>query len=108
LTYGPDEAELATEIKKDAVLREHLIGGLSIKEMASLLLELSILITMDTGITHLGACFKIPTVCVYEDRNFDKCKGQWYPWKTRHINIKHSKMIKTENVDWSDIKAMIR
>ena len=107
LTYGPEETELIEEIKNDEILRESLIGGLSVREWASIIRELSVLFTMDTGATHIAAAFKVPTVCFFRDKTFTKCSQQWYPWKTRHINLKHSKIINYENLDWGEIRAMI-
>lgn len=108
LTYGPQDIGMAIHIKKDKILRSLLIGGVSIREWASLIKEFKFFITMDTGATHIASIFKIPTLCIYEDRHFDLCSSQWHPWKTPHFNLKRGQIKSLTGEHWKKMRTALK
>jgi ADP-heptose:LPS heptosyltransferase len=67
LVGGPTDTELATSIVEAFPSKQILnaCGGLSLQQSASIVSQASVLLTNDTGLMHIAACFKIPIVSVW-------------------------------------------
>lgn len=107
LTYGLQDIDIISQIKKDKNIRDLLIGALSIRQWASLISQFKLFITMDTGSTHIASAFGMPIVCVYDDKQFNLCSLQWSPWKCRHVNLKRSQLKRLNGSDWDTIKKLV-
>jgi len=58
----------------------NLVGKTTLKDVASILLESDLLISVDTGIMHLGAALGIPTIALF---------GPTAPWRCGPYGQKH-------------------
>ena len=65
-----------------------LIGNLNIREWAGIIGKLKLLVTMDTGATHIAAALKKPLVCIFRSKHYVLCSQMWAPWKNSFISIK--------------------
>ena len=61
--------------KDDGII--NLAGGNSIREVASIVKNLDLLITPDSGILHFGGHFKIPTIAIFGGSN-PSCRLKYY------------------------------
>ena len=67
LVGGPTDTELATSIVEAFPLKQILnaCGSFSLQQSASIVSQSSVLLTNDTGLMHIAACFKTPIVSVW-------------------------------------------
>ena len=67
LVGGPTDTELATSIVEAFPSKQILnaCGGFSLQQSASIVSQASVLLTNDTGLMHIAACFKTPIVSVW-------------------------------------------
>jgi len=78
---GPNEQNFADDIEKYLIKMgvqnfQNLSGKTSIKELISLIKDLDLFITGDSGPMHLAAALKIPTIAIFGPTN-DKETSQW-------------------------------
>ena len=67
LVGGPTDTELATSILEAFPSKEirNACGGFSLQQSASITSQASVLLTNDTGLMHIAACFKVPIVSIW-------------------------------------------
>ena len=67
LVGGPTDTELATSIMETFPSKQILnaCGGFSLQQSASIVSQASVLLTNDTGLMHIAACFKTQIVSVW-------------------------------------------
>lgn len=67
LIGGPTDTELATSILEAFPSKEirNACGGFSLQQSASITSQASVLLTNDTGLMHIAACFKVPIVSIW-------------------------------------------
>jgi heptosyltransferase-1 len=63
---GPGDAEAAARIAQEAGAElENLAGRTSIRQAAALIKHAALLIGVDTGLTHMGSAFRIPSIALF-------------------------------------------
>lgn len=67
----------------------NLVGQLSILELAAVLRNARLLISVDTGVVHLAAAVQTPCVSLYFRRDYPS--HQWYPWQVPHVVVSASR-----------------
>lgn len=92
ITYSRQEEFLAARLgsylqDEDKARRVLIAGDFDIKKWAALLSKCSVVITTDTGATHVAASQKVPVICLYSKKTFHLCSRQWHPWKVEHRNL---------------------
>ncbi len=65
LLGGPGDTEAATRIAAQAPGLINLAGGLKLDETVAVIADASLLIGVDTGLTHMGTALRIPTVALF-------------------------------------------
>lgn len=67
LVGGPTDTELATSILEAFPSKQikNACGGFSLQQSASIVSKASVLLTNDTGLMHIAACFKTPIVSTW-------------------------------------------
>ncbi|MCM5679455.1 glycosyltransferase family 9 protein [Schlegelella sp. S2-27] len=65
LLGGPSDAEAAARITAAAPGAVNLAGALKLDETAAAIARCSVLIGVDTGLTHMGTALKVPTVALF-------------------------------------------
>lgn len=86
VTYGRETARAAEE------LRAHLnrsnirwIGELPLLRWAAVMGRGSVVISVDTGATHIAAAMKIPVVVIFEREFYQLCSHEWSPWRVPSV-----------------------
>lgn len=65
LIWGPGERDRSLSIQNRCVGKVVLAPPLSLAELPGFLKNLSLLVTIDSGLKHLAACVRVPTVTVF-------------------------------------------
>ena len=67
LVGGPTDTELATSLVEAFPSKQikNACGGFSLQQSASIVSQASVLLTNDTGLMHIAACFKVPIVSIW-------------------------------------------
>ena len=85
---GPADTEeanlIARNLKKENILVT--AGKLTVIESAALLKQCSFLLSIDSGLMHIMAAFKKPTVAIFSTMNI---LGLWFPYGSEHEIIYH-------------------
>jgi len=80
LTYGADAREAAAAVARAAVA-DAVVGDLAFGEWAALFERSALVVTVDTGATHVASAVKTPTIVLFESRYFRLCSQEWSPWR---------------------------
>jgi len=88
VTFGPDTAERAQQIR-DRVPATNVtwLGNLPLLHWAAVMAQSSVVVTVDTGATHVAAALKVPVVVVFEREYFRLCSQEWSPWRVEHVML---------------------
>jgi heptosyltransferase-3 len=82
VTYGPDTRELAENISQTMPHKNVTwFGDLPLLRWAAVLKQSAVIITVDTGATHVAAALRRPVVVVFEREYFRLCSQEWGPWR---------------------------
>lgn len=86
LVGGPTDTELATSIVEAFPSKQitNACGGFSLQQSASIVSKASVLLTNDTGLMHIAACFKTPIVSVWGNTVPDL---GMYPYLPNHTEL---------------------
>ena len=80
VTYGIDAIEEAAALRAEHVA-DAVIGGLSFSEWAAAFEKSRVIVTVDTGATHLASAVRRPTVVLFEHRYFHLSSQEWSPYR---------------------------
>lgn len=85
ITYGNDVPDAAARLR-DAVCAPHVkwLGELPLLRWAATLGQCDVVITVDTGATHVASAMGVPVVAVFEREYYRLCSQEWAPWRVRH------------------------
>jgi ADP-heptose:LPS heptosyltransferase len=82
VTYGSDtEADAASVRERVKAANVSWLGNLSLLHWAAVLAQSSVIITVDTGATHVAAALDKPVVVLFEREYFRLCSQEWGPWR---------------------------
>jgi ADP-heptose:LPS heptosyltransferase len=79
VTYGVDAIEEAAAVRAAGVA-DALVGGLSFSQWAAVFEKSRIVVTVDTGATHVASATRRPTVVLFEHRYFHLNSQEWSPY----------------------------
>lgn len=80
VTYGTDAIEEAVALRAEGVA-DAVIGGLSFGQWAAVFEKSRVVVTVDTGATHLASAMRRPTVVLFEHRYFHLSSQEWSPYR---------------------------
>jgi ADP-heptose:LPS heptosyltransferase len=80
VTYGVDAIEEAAAIRA-ADVADALAGGLSFSQWAAVFEKSRLVVTVDTGATHVASATRRPTVVLFEHRYFHLNSQEWSPYR---------------------------
>jgi len=80
VTYGVDGLEQAAAIRSAGVA-DVVVGGLSFSQWAAVFEKSRLVVTVDTGATHVGSATRRPTVVLFEHRFFHLSSQEWSPYR---------------------------
>jgi len=87
VTLGPFEQTVRQELQRnvDAIVTDE---TMTVKEWAAVIDRCRLVITPDTGATHIASAMKTPVVLVLEQKYFCYFSQRWCPWETPNIIVK--------------------
>jgi len=80
VTYAP-ECERYVEAIAQARVADVLLGGLPFYRWAAVFARAAVVITVDTGATHVASAVRRPTVVAFEHRYFELNSQEWAPYR---------------------------
>ncbi|SRR5579872_692859 len=82
VTFGPDTREMAENISRTMPhANVTWFGDLALLRWAAVLKQSAVIVTVDTGATHVAAALRRPVVVVFEREYFRLCSQEWGPWR---------------------------
>ena len=78
-TYGVDALENVAAVRAAGVA-DALVGGLSFSQWAAVFEKSRLVVTVDTGATHVASATRRPTVVLFEHRYFHLSSQEWSPY----------------------------
>lgn len=86
VTYAP-ECEQYVKIIAESRLADVLLGGLPFYRWAAVLERARVVVTVDTGATHVASAVRRPTVVAFEHRYFRLNSQEWAPYGVPAVEI---------------------
>ncbi|MBI2252117.1 MAG: hypothetical protein HYU63_05170, partial [Armatimonadetes bacterium] len=108
ITYGKEEEKIGKNFIKNfssGIIDwgckdfEFWAGGLSFCKA---------LITMDSGASHLASALNIPTIDIFEERNFKINSKRWHPWDVKHFLLKRPDFNKNSKFKKEIVEALLK
>jgi heptosyltransferase-2 len=94
LTYGEMERSWARDLsQKLESPRVFAYFDAAFARWAAMVKCASVLVTMDTSASHLGAALGVPVVDVFPERHYMHCSERWYPWKVPYRLVKRKSLV---------------
>jgi ADP-heptose:LPS heptosyltransferase len=100
VTYGVDALEQAAAVRAAGVA-DTVAGGLSFYQWAAVFEKSRIVVTVDTGATHVASATRRPTVVVFEHRYFNLSSQEWSPYRVPSVCLR-----KPSNEDPAELAAL--
>jgi ADP-heptose:LPS heptosyltransferase len=87
VTYGNDALEQADAVRRAGVA-DAMAGGLSFGEWAAVFEKCRLVVTVDTGATHVASATRRPTVVLFEHRYFNLSSREWSPYRVPSVCLR--------------------
>lgn len=87
VTYG-DDARAEAFALREAGLADALAGGLGFAQWAAVFEKSRIVVTVDTGATHVASAVGRPTVVLFEHRYFHLSSQEWSPYRVPSVCLR--------------------
>jgi len=88
VTYGNETAQTATALRQNLQASNITwLGALPLLRWAAVLGQASVVITVDTGATHVAAALKVPVVVIFEREYYRLCSQEWSPWHVPSVSL---------------------
>ncbi|MGH7706515.1 MAG: glycosyltransferase family 9 protein [Vulcanimicrobiaceae bacterium] len=79
VTHGADVRDQAHRLAAER-LADRIVGDLPFAQWAAVFEKSRIVITVDTGATHVASAVRRPVVVLFEDRYYDLASREWAPY----------------------------
>lgn len=86
VTYAPECEQFIPAIA-DSRLADLLLGGLPFYRWAAVFERARVVVTVDTGATHVASALRRPTVVAFEHRYFRLNSQEWAPYGVPHVLV---------------------
>lgn len=86
-TYGIDAAAEAAALRASG-LADCVVGELSFAQWAATFEKSRLVVTVDTGATHVASATRRPTVVLFEHRYFHLSSQEWSPYRVRSVCLR--------------------
>jgi ADP-heptose:LPS heptosyltransferase len=87
VTYGVDALEQAGHVRAAGVA-DYIVGGLSFSQWAAVFEKSRVVVTVDTGATHVASAVRRPTVVLFEHRYFHLNSQEWSPYRVPSVCLR--------------------
>ncbi|MBV9102389.1 MAG: glycosyltransferase family 9 protein [Candidatus Eremiobacteraeota bacterium] len=85
--YGSDATDLAERVRIEGVA-DAVLGGLPFSRWAAVYEKCAVVVTVDTGATHLASATCRPTVVLFEHRYFNLNSQEWSPYNVPSVLLR--------------------
>lgn len=86
-TYGVESAEFAESVRQ-AGAADFVVGELPFPAWAASFEKSAVVVTVDTGATHVASATRRPTVVVFEHRYFNLSSQEWAPYRVPSVILR--------------------
>jgi ADP-heptose:LPS heptosyltransferase len=86
-TYGSDSVDLAKAVRSAGVA-DVVVGDLPFAAWAAVFEKSALVVTVDTGATHVASATKRPTVVLFERRYFNLSSQEWAPYRVPSVILR--------------------
>ncbi len=86
-THGAD-APAEVEAVRAAGVADAVVGGLSFTQWAAVFEKSRVVVTVDTGATHVASAMRRPTVVLFEHRYFNLSSQEWSPYRVPAVCLR--------------------
>lgn len=84
VTYGNETKGVAESLRAGLNLANvSWLGNLALLRWAAVLAQSAVVVTVDTGATHVAAALGKPVVVIFERAYFRLCSQEWSPWRVQ-------------------------
>jgi len=87
VTYG-DDARAEADVVRASGRADVVAGGLSFLEWAAVFERSRLVVTVDTGATHVASATRRPTVVLFEHRYFHLNSQEWSPYRVPSVCLR--------------------
>jgi ADP-heptose:LPS heptosyltransferase len=87
VTYGIDALAQANVVRESGAA-DAVVGGLSFAQWAAVFEKSSLVVTVDTGATHVASATRRPTVVLFEHRYFHLNSQEWSPYRVPSVCLR--------------------
>jgi ADP-heptose:LPS heptosyltransferase len=87
VTYGEDMRDQADAVRAAAVA-DAVVGNLSFGQWAAVFEKSRLVVTVDTGATHVASATRRPTVVLFENRYFGLSSREWAPYRVPAVCLR--------------------
>lgn len=87
ITYGADAAREAEVFRAEGVA-DAVVGNLSFPQWAAVFEKSRLVLTVDTGATHVASATRRPTVVLFEHRYFNLSSQEWSPYRVPAVCVR--------------------
>jgi ADP-heptose:LPS heptosyltransferase len=87
VTHGPDVAAEAATLRAGGVA-DLVLGGLAFHEWAATFERAAVVVTVDTGATHVASAMHRPTLVLFERRYFALSSQEWAPYRVPSVCLR--------------------
>ncbi len=87
VTYGVDALEQSSAVRAAGVA-DAVVGGLSFSQWAAVFEKSRVVLTVDTGATHVASATRRPTVVLFEHRYFHLNSQEWSPYRVPSVCVR--------------------
>ncbi len=87
VTYGVDALGAAGAVRAAGVA-DAVVGSLSFYQWAAVFEKSRLVVTVDTGATHVASATRRPTVTVFEHRYFHLSSQEWSPYRVPSVCLR--------------------
>jgi ADP-heptose:LPS heptosyltransferase len=87
VTYGIDAIEAAAVVRASG-FADAVVGGLAFSQWAAVFEKSRLVVTVDTGATHVASATRRPTVVLFEHRYFHLSSQEWSPYRVPSIAVR--------------------
>jgi ADP-heptose:LPS heptosyltransferase len=86
-TYGDESAAFAEAVRR-AGAADFVVGGLPFSAWAATFEKSAVVVTVDTGATHVASATRRPTVVLFEHRYFNLSSQEWAPYRVPSVSLR--------------------
>ncbi|MBC5810270.1 MAG: glycosyltransferase family 9 protein [Candidatus Eremiobacteraeota bacterium] len=87
VTYGIEALEAAAKVR-EAHAADAVVGGLSFRQWAAAFEKSALVVTVDTGATHVASAMRRPTVVLFEHRYYRLSSQEWAPYRVPSVSLR--------------------